>query len=326
MQGEERVFSSLCGTAGHDTLWVLEDRTVPSVVQIEYTITNTGNAPLAGCDAAIVLPPMFVCANHADSIQSFGTIPPGGSASRQWLLTVNLDSVKTTSQTFRWVMSCDSLQATQPCAYTIQPLYNVMPTRLVLEPWKLRFAARQNGALPPSQQVTIDEPHDGGIVWQLQTATPWLDYQPSSGSTTLAVDVRPNTTALPVAVHGGAIDIAPPGLVSPRSSIAVEYDIYTTTGASPAPQPTATTLEQNYPNPVTRGGITTIVCSLAHDGYAALKVYDMLGREALSSFSAQLPAGRHVVSISTANLRPGVYAYTLTYDGLKISRSMVVLE
>ncbi len=325
IQGEKRIYSASCKTAGHDSIWLLEDKTVPLVAQVQYTISNTGNVPLSGCNAAIILPAMFYCANSADSIQSFGVIQPGRNVSRQWLIAVNLSLAQLAQQTIRWAWSCDSIASIPPCEHHITPVLGE-PTRIVLSPWKLRFRAEQNGALPAAQQVLMQEGSGASIFWQLQSSTAWIDYLPSTGSQTTSVTVRPNTTSMPASVYNGTIGITPALLVSPQASIEVEYEIRLTSPTCPTPAPNTTTLSQSYPNPVSSGHSTVIGFSLERAGYASIKLYDFLGRQVATVFDGNATSDAHSVSLDVSMLRSGMYTYVLITQERVLTRSFMVIR
>jgi hypothetical protein len=311
---------------------------------------------------------MFYCANSVDSIQSFGVIQPGANVSRQWLIAVNLSLSQLAQQTIAWKWSCDSLQSVAMCEHKIQPVLGE-PTRVVLSPWKLRFRAEQNKALPASQQVELYDAASAGIAWQLQSSTPWIDFTPANGTQTTidftpangtqttidftpangtqttidftpangtqttidftpangtqttSVSVRPNTTAMPVAVYNGAIGITPVLLVSPQASIEIEYEISL---ISPTAQPNATSLSQNYPNPVSGEQRIVIGFSMEKDGYASIKLYDMLGRFVATVFEGNAQIGAQRVWFNASSLRPGMYTYVLTAGERMFSKRMLV--
>jgi hypothetical protein len=325
LEGQKRIFAATCATAGTDSIWLLEDRTVPLFGQVQYTISNNGNVPLTGCSAAIVLPKMFHCVNTADSIQSFGIIQPGTSVWRQWLITVNLSLAQLAQQAIGWNWSCDSLQSVPPCEHHIQPVLGE-PSRIVLNPWKLRFRAEQNGVLPAAQQVEMYEIVTASIFWQLQSATPWIDFMPTSGSQTALIDVRPNTTVMPVALYTGTIGVTPAPFVSPQSSIQVEYEIYKITPTERTPTARNISLSQNYPNPVRSGQSTTIRFTLEKDDYASIKLYDLLGRFVATVFDGNVAAGMQSVWFEPSSPRPGVYTYVLIAGEKVYARKMVVTE
>jgi len=69
------------------------------------------------------------------------------------------------------------------------------------------------------------------------------------------------------------------------------------------------TLNQNYPNPVSRS--TTISFSIPKDGYTSLKIFNILGEEVATLVSKELPAGTHNVRWNASSLPTGIYFYCL---------------
>lgn len=83
-------------------------------------------------------------------------------------------------------------------------------------------------------------------------------------------------------------------------------------------------LKQNYPNPFNPA--TTITFSLTQSGFVTLKVYNILGKAVATLLEAHKPAGQYAVNFDASGLTSGIYYYTLTADGLKKSRKMVLLR
>jgi hypothetical protein len=72
-------------------------------------------------------------------------------------------------------------------------------------------------------------------------------------------------------------------------------------------------LEQNYPNPF--NPVTVIKFSLPLDGYAELKVYDILGRETAMLVNDYLKKGEYRYVYDASVLSSGIYFYTLSVTG-----------
>lgn len=83
-------------------------------------------------------------------------------------------------------------------------------------------------------------------------------------------------------------------------------------------------LDQNMPNPA--NGSTTIRYSIAEKGSVSFQVFDITGKEVLNMNQGEQLAGNHQIEMSTAGLQAGVYFYTLTVDGKKATRRMVIAE
>jgi hypothetical protein len=72
-------------------------------------------------------------------------------------------------------------------------------------------------------------------------------------------------------------------------------------------------LAQNYPNPF--NPTTKILFSLEKNGYADLRVYDLLGREVTTLINSELASGFHEVIFSGIGLPSGTYVYRLFAGG-----------
>lgn len=89
-------------------------------------------------------------------------------------------------------------------------------------------------------------------------------------------------------------------------------------------QPTRFVLEQNYPNPFNSG--TTIRFDLRNSGFVTLKVYNVLGQEAATLMSGELPAGSHEVKWDAEGLSSGVYFYRLMTKGFTDVKKMMLMK
>ena len=99
----------------------------------------------------------------------------------------------------------------------------------------------------------------------------------------------------------------------------------TTTEAGNAPGvPTVSALHQNFPNPFNPSA--TIRFDLPHASNVSLKVYDLLGQEALTLVDEERPAGVYEVSFNAENLSSGMYVYRLRAGDYVSTRRMLVLK
>jgi hypothetical protein len=83
-------------------------------------------------------------------------------------------------------------------------------------------------------------------------------------------------------------------------------------------------LEQNYPNPFNPS--TTIRFELTTSEFVTLKVYDMLGREAVTLVNQELPPGRYDQTFEANGLASGVYFYRLLAGTFAETRRMILLR
>jgi hypothetical protein len=93
--------------------------------------------------------------------------------------------------------------------------------------------------------------------------------------------------------------------------------------------PTSFSLEQNYPNPFNPE--TIIEFRVPNDGWVALKVYDVLGREVATPVNEWKRAGNYKVTFdarhsSFGSLTSGIYFYRLQTAGANEVKRMVLLR
>ncbi len=81
-------------------------------------------------------------------------------------------------------------------------------------------------------------------------------------------------------------------------------------------------LEQNYPNPVSKSA--NISFSIPDDTYVSLKVYNILGVEVKELAGKAYTKGKHNVMFETNNISEGLYFYTLKTNKYSISRKMII--
>lgn len=80
-------------------------------------------------------------------------------------------------------------------------------------------------------------------------------------------------------------------------------------------------LSQNRPNPAY--GSTVIEIGTPLEGHATLEVISITGLK-LMELDLALTPGRHLIELGTGMLPPGVYAYILTQNGIRLTRRMVI--
>jgi hypothetical protein len=83
-------------------------------------------------------------------------------------------------------------------------------------------------------------------------------------------------------------------------------------------------LQSNYPNPFNSS--TTFRFTLAHDGLAVLKLYDLLGREAATVISGDFTEGEHVASFNAGHLASGIYFARLTSERQSAVMKVMLLK
>lgn len=83
-------------------------------------------------------------------------------------------------------------------------------------------------------------------------------------------------------------------------------------------------LEQNFPNPF--NPFTTINFQIAKDGYATLKIYDLLGRELSTLVNGEIQAGHHAIKFDGSSFSSGVYLYELISGDFKSTKKFVLMK
>jgi hypothetical protein len=195
------------------------------------------------------------------------------------------------------------------------------PAGIVFSPWMLRFSAERDASLPAPKSVELWTGGRQAMPWQLQSGTPWLEYQPGTGDARRTLVIGPNTTSLDPDVHAGTIGVVSGYWVAPRE-IRVAYEI-TRVSAMERPSVAETIrLGQSYPNPARTTASMEI--SIPDRGYVRLAVTDILGRWVTTVCEGDLPPGSHIVRHDVSHLSPGLYLCTLSAMGRRTSRVMVV--
>jgi hypothetical protein len=321
IDGRERIVSVSCATRGQDTLWgdPYYETVIPLPLQVEYALTNTGNAPLRSCAVAILPPPMYVLAG-SDSVQQYGEIAPGATVRRDWLLTLDPAQAVPGTSAIAFVPQCAELSAPPVCTRPVTLAVGA-PEGIVLTPWRLHFAAEQGGALPAAQQVTLWTGNGASIFWQAVPDAGWLRAEPGLGSVKTVMDVQPTTTALAAGMHEGTVTVSAGRYVRPHR-IEATYTLTTIVSTAELPIPQSVELGPAYPNPAT--GEVRIDILLDAPRAVLLELYDLYGRRVAQLHEGPLSAGRHTIRWSAAGLPSGLYLHVLRTDRGTLTRSVVV--
>jgi exopolysaccharide biosynthesis protein len=88
--------------------------------------------------------------------------------------------------------------------------------------------------------------------------------------------------------------------------------------------PLAFNLEQNFPNPFNPS--TTITFAMEKEGFAELKIYDVLGREVESLVKNNLGSGKHTAVWNASKYTSGVYFYELKLNGQRSMKKMILVK
>ena len=84
-------------------------------------------------------------------------------------------------------------------------------------------------------------------------------------------------------------------------------------------------LDQNYPNPFNPS--TKISFTLPSSQTVTLKVYDMLGREVATLVNNEaMSSGSHTMNFDASSLSSGIYIYTLSGNGVSLTKRMTLIK
>jgi hypothetical protein len=316
--------SVTCATGGHDSLYsdAHYERFIPDPLHMSYTATNTGTVPLTGCEASIVLPPEFTLAG-SDSTQSFtapeyanqqggpvseGTLLPGASSTRWWLITPTSALTTLDPKQIGWIWASNEQGSGEGCAHTVQ-ISPDNPPGIVLTPLHLRFEAERGGTLPTEQHIQLWTGGGLAMPWTAQPDTWYIDVNPVAGDHTAQLAVQPNTTALNKGMHVSSLEIAGT-LPNLPKRIAVEYLITSLTGTHDAAAPAKLSLGPVYPHPIPIQSEARIIVNGSSGIAMRLALYDLLGRERAVIFDG-VASGDEVPMPKPVSLGIGAGVYLL---------------
>ncbi|MEW6194931.1 MAG: T9SS type A sorting domain-containing protein [Bacteroidota bacterium] len=100
----------------------------------------------------------------------------------------------------------------------------------------------------------------------------------------------------------------------------INTDVETT----PETIPSKISLSQNYPNPFNPA--TKISFELPQDGFAELKVFDILGREVALLVREFKTSGSHTINFDGTKLSSGIYFYQLKNNSQTITKKMSLIK
>ncbi|MBK7965849.1 MAG: T9SS type A sorting domain-containing protein [Bacteroidetes bacterium] len=83
-------------------------------------------------------------------------------------------------------------------------------------------------------------------------------------------------------------------------------------------------MSQNYPNPAVQN--TTFEYMIPTQGQVRIVLHDMIGQEVSVIADQNMAAGKHTVQLNTAGYAPGLYTYTLVYEGQQITKRMIITQ
>ncbi|MCH8558195.1 MAG: T9SS type A sorting domain-containing protein [Balneolia bacterium] len=88
--------------------------------------------------------------------------------------------------------------------------------------------------------------------------------------------------------------------------------------------PSDITLYQNYPNPFNPS--TIISFALPESGHVSLRVYNSVGQQVAVLANGVRSEGRHDVTFDASNLASGLYFYSIHFDDLSKTRTMLLIK
>ncbi|MBL7923749.1 MAG: T9SS type A sorting domain-containing protein [Bacteroidia bacterium] len=81
-------------------------------------------------------------------------------------------------------------------------------------------------------------------------------------------------------------------------------------------------MSQNYPNPADQ--LTTFEFMIPAQGQVRIVLTDVIGQIIDVIADENTAAGKHTIQYSTAGIAPGLYTYTMTYEGQQITKRMII--
>jgi uncharacterized lipoprotein YddW (UPF0748 family) len=94
--------------------------------------------------------------------------------------------------------------------------------------------------------------------------------------------------------------------------------------AEKSAKPTSYVLNQNYPNPFNPK--TKISFSLPEDGFATIKIYNILGQLISELVNSEFTAGHYTVEFNAENYPSGIYIYVLQSNSQILSKKMIIIK
>ncbi len=271
-----------CLAFGHDSAYydAKYEIIVPDPLQVWYSISNEGTADAQACEVSLLLPPGWKFADGVTNPALFGTIVPGDTVARSWLITPVEGAPWSDAITLAFSGACGSDSIEGGCVHQIG-LSTGNTRELVFTPLRMVFEAEEGGPLPPAQSAHVWTAGAAPLSWTATPTAPWLDAYPAMMQGAGSIDIRPNSTAYPAGMYHADVLLGT-GQQAPRA-IEVYYDITDGTMAVP-PASAAAHGMQLYPNPysISRHGMLHIVMTGSArqaEGGLLCSIHDLLGRE-----------------------------------------------
>lgn len=195
------------------------------------------------------------------------------------------------------------------------------------------YAARRQGSGTKNGAIVVINNHDS------ETKGLWVDSSPSGyqnlANTTLVNAFNPSETT--VVQADGRVYVSAPSrsyTVWVKQNEYVSYSTLSptmmTSGEAKieefpyALDPVGYSVRQNYPNPFEEN--TTISFVIPADGLVKVIIYNTMGHSEEILVDGKLSAGVHELSWKRADLPGGTYYYTISYNGILLTRRMILIK
>ncbi len=97
---------------------------------------------------------------------------------------------------------------------------------------------------------------------------------------------------------------------------------YTIGIENPVQNASALNVSQSYPNPA--NGATNVTVEISQPAIVGMEVFNMTGQKVMELPARNMNAGKHEISFDASSFTSGVYFYTVTAGGEKVTRKMIV--
>jgi hypothetical protein len=122
---------------------------------------------------------------------------------------------------------------------------------------------------------------------------------------------------------GHGFNNQPSGSPDPQSGPAdIIYDCFSLVGMDELAN-NVFSVDQNYPNPTS--GVTEFNLTMKKSGMVTVELFNTVGAKVANLVSENLNAGMHTFSYDASNLSTGVYYYTVTAGGFKVTKKLIVM-
>ncbi len=187
------------------------------------------------------------------------------------------------------------------------------------------FEVRTLDSLPDGWESSLcfGENCYASFVDSIATAPPFPDPPVQPGDTLItSIHVFTDTSNLNIGTAYVRIDIGT--LANPENRSTYNFVITNDPSVNVKNEviPDGYFLSQNYPNPFNPS--TKINYGVKESGNVTLKVYNILGVEVATLVNGYQPAGSYEATLNGLKLSSGVYIYSLSVNGFRQTRKMIL--